>query len=110
MGAARVRVSSRTLAQPIATGSRLALAGMNADRAEEWIPVAEALAVVDLFEAERRTILGIDLARITSAEKLLLPACADFSRCTTAEESWAFARRLLADELPTDATHATFVG
>ena len=82
---------------------------MNGDRAEEWIPLAEALAFVDLFEKERRTILGIDLARITPDGKVLLPAFADFSGAT-AEESWADARRLLADELPEDATHATFTG
>jgi hypothetical protein len=82
---------------------------MNGEHAEVWIPVAGALARVEVYERERRPILGIELAHMEPDENVLLPAFADFSGCGE-EESWACARRLLTDELPAEATHATFVG
>ncbi len=81
---------------------------MNGEHAEEWIPVAEALARVEVYERERRPILSIELAQMAPDKNVLLPAFADFSGCSE-EESWAFARRLLTEELPAEATHATFV-
>jgi len=77
------------------------------ERAEEWVPVAEALRCVEVYEREARAIVGLDVARITDDERILLPALADFSRCS-ADESWAFARRLLTDNLPAGATHVSF--
>ena len=43
----------------------------------------------------------------TKDDRVLLPALADFSGCN-ASESWAFARRLLANDLPAEATHVSF--
>lgn len=77
------------------------------ERAEEWVPVAEALRRVEGYEREGRAIVGLEAARITDDERILLPALADFSGLA-ADESWAFARRLLADDLPADATHVSF--
>jgi hypothetical protein len=77
------------------------------ERAEEWVPVAEALRRVEVYEREGRAIVGLEAARITDDERILLPALADFSGCA-ADESWAFARGLLANDLPADATHVSF--
>jgi hypothetical protein len=74
---------------------------------EAWFPVADALTQIDRFERDHITILGLELARITPDERVLLPAFADFSGCGEAE-SWAFARELVR-EIPPDATHVTFV-
>jgi hypothetical protein len=72
------------------------------------VPVSEALRRVETYEREGLAILGLEAARITGDEKVLLPAIADFSG-SSADESWAFARQVLADDLPTDATHVSFV-
>jgi hypothetical protein len=80
---------------------------VNGQRAEEWVPVEEALSRVEIYEHEGRAIIGLEAARITKDERVLLPALADFSRCN-ASESWAFARRLLAHDLPAEATHLSF--
>jgi hypothetical protein len=74
---------------------------------EEWIPVADAAAHVDRLEADRIPILGIELARITPDERVLLPAFADFSGCGD-DETWDFARELLREHLPPDATDVNF--
>lgn len=81
---------------------------MNGDHAHEWIRVDNALAQVDAYEREGRTILGIELARMTPDEKVLLPAFADFSPLN-AEETWSFARELLSARVPPDVTHVTSV-
>src|ERR1700736_3603394 len=60
---------------------------MNGEHAEEWIPVSEALARVELYEHERRPILGIELAQMAPDENVLLPAFGDFSGCSE-EEIW----------------------
>lgn len=73
---------------------------------EEWIPVADAAVHVDRLEADRIPILGIELAQVTRGERVLLPAFADFSGCGD-DESWDFARELLRDHLPPDATHVS---
>ena len=78
------------------------------ERAEEWIPVTDALARVDCLEQEGVPVLGLELARITPDERLLLAAFADFSS-TSGGESWPFARRLLREHVPPEATHVTFV-
>lgn len=75
---------------------------------EEWLPVANALSEIERYERAGIRILGLELARITADERVLLPAFADFSGCGEAAESWAFARELL-HEIPTEATHVTFV-
>ena len=62
---------------------------------------------MEAYEREGLAILGLEAARITGDEKVLLPAIADFSG-STADESWAFARQVLAKDLPTDATHVSF--
>lgn len=77
------------------------------ERPEEGVPVAEALRRVEVYEHEGRAIVGLEAARITDDERILLPALADFSGCA-ADESWAFGRCLLADDLPADATHVSF--
>jgi len=80
---------------------------MNGEFAEEWVPVADALARIESYERERKPIDGMELARITAEERVLLPAFADFSG-TNGVGSWAFARRLLAGDLPEEATHVSF--
>jgi hypothetical protein len=83
------------------------LRSVNGHLAEEWVPVHEALDRVDGYEREGRAIIGLEAARITNNERVLLPALADFAGCSAAE-SWAFARRLLANDLPAEATHVSF--
>jgi hypothetical protein len=80
---------------------------VNGHLAEEWVPVEEALDQVEVYEHERRAIVGLEAARITKDGRVLLPALADFSGCN-AGESWAFARQLLAHDLPAEATHVSF--
>ncbi len=80
---------------------------MSGEFAEEWVPVTDALARIDSYERARQPIDGMELARITARERVLLPAFAEFSG-TSDTESWAFARRLLTDELPKEATHVSF--
>jgi hypothetical protein len=80
---------------------------VNGHLAEEWVPVEEALDRVEIYEREGRAIVGLEAARITKDERVLLPALADFSGCN-AGQSWAFARLLLADDLPAEATHVSF--
>jgi hypothetical protein len=80
---------------------------MNGHLAEEWVPVEEALNRVADYEREGRAIVGLEAARITRDQPILLPALADFSGCN-ASESWAFARRLLAHDLPAETTHVSF--
>jgi len=80
---------------------------VNGHLAEEWVPVEEALDRVETYEREGRAIVGLEAARITKDERVLLPALADFSGCN-AGESWAFAQRLLAHDLPAEATHVSF--
>jgi hypothetical protein len=80
---------------------------VNGHLAEEWVPVEEALNRVAVYEHEGRAIVGLEAARITKDERVLLPALADFSGCN-ASESWAFARRLLAHDLTAEATHVSF--
>ena len=78
---------------------------------EEWIPLAEALATVDALERDRVEILGIELAQISSEERVLLPAFADFSLGGWTESGgscWTWTRELLRDEVPTNATHVSF--
>jgi hypothetical protein len=76
--------------------------------AEEWIPVPDALARVDRLQQEGVPVLGLELARITPEERVLLAAFADFTGTSDAE-SWPFARRLLRNDVPPEATHVTFV-
>jgi len=80
---------------------------VTSERAEQWVPIGEAFAKVDAYEREGRPILGIEIARITPDEKILLPAFADFASVAP-EESWDFARELLTARVPSAATHATF--
>ena len=75
--------------------------------AEEWVPLGDALERIAQYERERRPIVGIEAARITPDEKVLLDALADFSTCTTDEETWTFARRLVNEWMPPEATHVT---
>ena len=74
---------------------------------DEWIPVLDAPARVDLYERDGVRIVGMELAKSTPTEKVLLPAFAVFSSCGEAE-SWTFARDLLREHLPAAATHVTF--
>lgn len=77
------------------------------ERAEEWVPLPEALQRLEVYERGGRAILGLEAARITNDERVLLPAFADFEDCS-ADQSWDFARRLLAEGLPAGATHVSF--
>jgi hypothetical protein len=80
---------------------------VSGERAEEWVPVKEAFRRVEAYERDGRTIDGLEAARITDDERVLFPALADFTGCD-GPESWAFARRLLSENLPNDATHVCF--
>lgn len=79
---------------------------------EEWIPLAEAATRVDALERDGVEILGIELARITREERVLLPAFADFTTDTGTHEvdgtCWTWTRDLLHDEVPAEATHVSF--
>jgi hypothetical protein len=75
--------------------------------AEEWVPLAEAIERIARYEREGRPITGLEAARITPDEKVLLPALADFSTCRSDEETWAFARTVLNDLMPPEATHVS---
>lgn len=78
---------------------------------EEWIPLTEATATVDRLERDRVEIHGIELARITPEERVLLPAFADFATSNGAEVDgtcWTWTRALLRDEVPPEATHVSF--
>lgn len=77
--------------------------------AEEWVPLAAALARVDQYEAEGRSILGLEAARIAPGQRVLLDALADFSTCASGSETWAFARMLINDLTPPEATHVSIV-
>ena len=75
--------------------------------AEEWVPLGEAVDRIARYEREGRPIIGLEAARITADEKVLLPAVADFSTCRTDEETWAFARTLINELILTEATHVS---
>lgn len=78
---------------------------------EDWIPLGEVAATVDALERDRVEILGIELARVTTDEHVLLPAIADFTVSSGDQvhgTCWVRARKLLRYEIPAEATHGSF--